>query len=115
MKEALESGKGSPEVLCAISQFNTSTASVGMLADMVSRGLEQVAKRSLPEERDAEIRGKILSIIRDSAGKRGVPFDELVTLAGKAGIPEPMVRDVVRVLLEEDECYQPARDVFKPL
>jgi len=115
MKEALESGKGSPEVLCAMSQFNTSTASVGMLADMVSRGLEQVAKRSLPEERDAEIRGKILSIIRDSAGKRGVPFDELVTLAGKAGIPETMVRDVVRVLLEEDECYQPARDVFKPL
>ncbi|HPM62083.1 MAG TPA: hypothetical protein PK955_06355, partial [Methanoregulaceae archaeon] len=78
-------------------------------------GLEQVAERSLPGERDAGTREKVLSIIRDSAGKRGVPFDELVILAGKAGIPETMVREVVRLLLEEDECYQPARDVFKPL
>jgi RPA family protein len=115
IKEALESGKGSPEVLCAVSQFHASTASVGMLAEMVSKGLEQVALRSLPEGGSAEIREKVLSIIRDSAGKSGVPLDQLITLGGNAGIPEKMVRDAVRLLLEEDECYQPARDVYKPL
>jgi DNA-binding transcriptional regulator PaaX len=86
-----------------------------MLAGMVSRGLEQVADRSLLERRDAETRETILSIIRDYAGKSGLPLEELITLAGDVGIPETTVRDAVRLLLEEDECYQPARDVYKPL
>ena len=115
VKEALESGKGSPEVLCAVSQFHANPASVGMLAEMVSRGLEQVAVRSLPGGEGAKIREKVISIIRDSAGKSGLPLDQLITLGGNAGIPEKMVRDAVRLLLEEDECYQPARDVYKPL
>lgn len=113
--EAIESGKGNPEVLCAVAQFHASTASVGMLAKMVSRGLEQVAVRSLPGGEGAEIRERVLSIIRDSAGKSGLPLDQLIMLGGNAGIPEKMVRDAVRLLLEEDECYQPARDVYKPL
>ena len=115
MMKALGSGEGSPELLCAISQFQAGTESVAMLAGMVSRGLEQVADRSLLERRDAETRETILSIIRDYAGKSGLPLEELITLAGDVGIPETTVRDAVRLLLEEDECYQPARDVYKPL
>ncbi len=115
LKEALRSGTGSREFVLAIKEFQIDSAHIGPLADMACRAIAQVADASPPEGIHAEAREKVLSIIRDSAGKKGLPLDELIRLAGTAGIDEKAVREAVRTLLEEDECYQPAREVYKPL
>lgn len=115
LKEALRSGTGSREFVLAIEEFQIDNALIGPLADMACRALAQVGAPSPPEELHAETREKVLSIIRESAGKKGLPLDELIGLAGTSGIDEKAVRQAVRALLEEDECYQPAREVYKPL
>jgi DNA replicative helicase MCM subunit Mcm2 (Cdc46/Mcm family) len=61
------------------------------------------------------IKEKILTIIRESAGVKGIPLSDIVTQAGRSGIGEREVRETIRILIEEDECYQPAKEVFKPL
>ena len=115
MKEALRSGTGSNEFVHAASEFRIDSSAIGSLAEMVGKALDQVADASSPEGIHAGVREKVLSIIRESAGKKGVPLDELIGLAGISGIDESTVRLTVRTLLEEDECYQPAREVYKPL
>jgi RPA family protein len=115
MKEAIRSGTGSDQFVRAISEFHISSPLIGTLAEMVCTALDQVADTSAAEGMNAGIKEKVLSIIRESAGKKGILIDELIELAGKSGIDETAVRKTVRTLLEEDECYQPARDVYKPL
>jgi len=115
LKEALHSGRGSREYALAMKEFPIDSAHIGSLADMARKALAQVADTAPSEGMHAEAREKVLSIIRDSAGKKGLPLDELIGLAGTAGIDEKAVREAVRTLLEEDECYQPAREVYKPL
>jgi len=115
MKKALESGKGSNEFVQAISEFQLSTSSIGKLAEMACNALDQVADGSGKDAIKTEVKEKVLSIIRESAGKKGIPLDELIMLAGKSGIGETVARQAIRTLLEEDECYQPARDMYKPL
>lgn len=115
MKEALRSGTRSREFVHALSEFQIGSAAIGSMAEMVCKALDQVAATSPQEGIHAVIREKVLSIIRESAGKKGIPVDELIGLAGKSGIDEATVRLTVRTLLDEDECYQPAREVYKPL
>lgn len=115
LKEALQSGTGSDQFVHAIAEFRISSHLIGTLAEMAGKALEQVADTSVAEGIPAGIKEQVLSIIRESAGKKGIPVDELIGLAGKSGIDEAAVRQSVRALLEEDECYQPAREVYKPL
>jgi hypothetical protein len=115
MKEALESGSGRDEFVQAISEFRVSTSSIGKLAEMACNALDQVADISGKGGIKTEVKEKVLSIIRESAGKKGIPLDELITLTGRSGIDEKAARLAIRTLLEEDECYQPARDTYKPL
>ena len=115
MKEAVRSGTGSHEFVHALSEFQIGSSVIRSLAEMVGSALDQVADTSPPEGIHAAVREKVLSIIRESAGKKGMPLDELIGLAGTSGIDETTVRQTVRILLEEDECYQPAREVYKPL
>jgi uncharacterized protein len=115
MKEVLRSGTGSDELICAQSEFHISSSFIETHAEMVGKALDQVADTATKEITDTAVKEKVLSIIRESAGKKGVPIADLIGLAGKSGIDETAVRQTVRTLLEEDECYQPACEVYKPL
>ncbi|MCE5298106.1 MAG: hypothetical protein MUE45_05500 [Methanoregulaceae archaeon] len=115
MKKAIESGAGSDEFTQAISEFRVSTSSIGTLAEMACNALDQVADIPGKGGIRPEMKEKVLSIIRESAGKKGISLDELITLSGRSGIDETAARQAIRTLLEEDECYQPARDMYKPL
>jgi RPA family protein len=115
MKDALISGSGREEILYAISEFQVSISSIGLHAEMIRIAMDQVADPSTAKETVAGSRERVLTIIRERAGKKGIPLDELVRRAGDSGIDEASVRLAVRALLEEDECYQPALEVYKPL
>jgi RPA family protein len=115
MKNALENGTGNAQFLQAISDFHINAASIGKLAEMACHALDQVAEISVNEGIKPEVKEKVLLIIRESAGKKGISLDELIRLAGESGIDETEAREAIRTLLEEDECYQPARNVYKPL
>jgi hypothetical protein len=102
-------------VTAAIRQYTITEENIRELAGMVGHALTSTAptRETIPD-RDG-IKEKILTIIRESAGLKGIPLPDLITTAGRYGIGEREVREAVRSLIEEDECYQPAKEVFKPL
>jgi hypothetical protein len=115
LAETFRSGTGPIPAATAIRQYSMTAADIRDLASMVCHALGGVAPSAgtaLPQE---ELKAAVLAIIRESAGNKGISFDDLTVIAGKSGIGGRELREAVRVLLEEDECYQPAREVFKPL
>ena len=115
LQKALRSGSGDEEVCAAITAYQVTGADIRALADMVCMALGQVDGISPADISGSPVKETVLTLIRESAGNKGISLEDLIHLAAGSGIDETMVRKAVRVLLEEDECYQPARDVLKPL
>lgn len=115
MKELIGSGRGEGPLALAASEFGMTDPALRDLAAMACRALGQVASSSGSPAADPGVKERILGMIRESAGKKGLPLADLIELAGRSGIDQAAVREALRALLEEDECYQPAREVYKPL
>lgn len=116
LSEMIRSGCGPAGcATAAILQYTITEENIRELAGMVGHALSSTAPtmETIPD-RDG-IKENILAIIRESAGLKGIPLPDLITKAGRSGIGEREVREAVRSLIEEDECYQPAKEVFKPL
>jgi RPA family protein len=112
---AIRTGTADEQILSALRFYKTAEADVREMADTVQKALATVSGPARVEVRDEDIREKVLSIIRESAGKSGVSLDVIIERAGQDGIDSARVREAVRALVLDDECYQPARDMFKPL
>ena len=115
LAETLRSGNGPLPVLTALRQYAVTAGGIKDLAEMACHALEGVVAVPGMVRPQEEITETVLAIIRESAGKQGISYDDLAVIAGKSGIGGRDLREAVRALLEEDECYQPAREVFKPL
>lgn len=113
--DALRSGTTDPDISTALSQYGTTEPDLREMAEVVRRALAGVAGSSGDAVTDGDIREKVLTIIRESAGKSGIALDEIIEAAGRSGIDSTRTREAVRALVEEDECYQPSRGIFKPL
>lgn len=115
LAEAFRSGSGPPPVLAACNRYAITADDIRELAGMVCHALDGVTSAPGAVRPQEEITEMVLAIIRESAGRKGISYDDLASIAGKSGIGGRELREAVRILLEEDECYQPAREVFKPL
>jgi DNA replicative helicase MCM subunit Mcm2 (Cdc46/Mcm family) len=112
---AIRTGTADEQILSALRFYKTAEADVREMADTVQKALATVSGPARVEVRDEDVREKVLAIIRESAGKSGVSLDVIIERAGQDGIDSARVREAVRALVLDDECYQPARDMFKPL
>jgi RPA family protein len=113
--DTLRSGTGPGPATTALGQYALNASGIADLARMACHALEAVISSPGTARPQEEITAAVLAIIRESAGKKGISYDDLAALAGKSGIGRRELREAVRILLEEDECYQPAREVFRPL
>lgn len=112
---AIRAGTADEEILSALSFYKTAEADVREMADTVQKALETVRGPAREEVKEEDVREKVLAIIRESAGSSGISLGTIIDRAGQEGIDEGRVREAVRALVLDDECYQPARDMFKPL
>jgi RPA family protein len=112
---ALRAGTADEEVMSALGFYGTAKADIREMAETVQKALATVRGPARIEVRDEDVREKVLAIIRESAGKSGISLDVIIDRAGQDGIDGGRVREAVRALVLDDECYQPARDMFKPL
>jgi RPA family protein len=115
MKKALQTGSGDEASAAAIAQYSTTETEIREMAEMVRKALDSISPSSLNPPKDEEVGETVLAIIRESAGASGISLEVIIETAGRSGIDETRVREALRALVEEDECYQPARNVFKPL
>jgi len=115
LTEAFCSGTGPIPAVTAIRQYSMTPADIRDLAGMVCQALDGVTPSAGTAPPQEEIKAAVLAIIREAAGNKGISFEDLAVISEKSGIGGRELREAVRILLEEDECYQPAREVFKPL
>jgi hypothetical protein len=115
LSKMIQSGSGPAGCAAAIRQYAITEENIRQIAEMVCHALRSIAPAAEMEAGRDGIKEKILTIIRESAGVKGIPLSDIVTQAGRSGIGEREVRETIRILIEEDECYQPAKEVFKPL
>lgn len=57
----------------------------------------------------------LLELIRTNSGPKGIPLHDLAPLASMKGISDVELTQLVRRLLEEDECYQPSSGIIRLL
>jgi RPA family protein len=115
MLDALHSGSGDPAIAAVLSHYRTTESDLKEMAEVVYRALATVSESSVSTVTDEAVRERVLEIIRESAGKSGIPLEDIIEAAGRSGIDRNRAREAVKALVDEDECYQPARGFFKPL
>ena len=110
---AMRGGKGNSLAGIAAGDFCPDPAELRTLALMVREALKgvQVAMPAPAETGDPS--AIVREIIRDQGGKTGITIEEVIRQAAKQGLSQKEVKMAVESLLQNDECYQPARGVLK--
>jgi RPA family protein len=115
LAHALQTGTDDSLVSAALAYYKTKESDIREMADVVRHALATVSRSHGTAMTGEDVKEKVLAIIRESAGKTGISLDMIIATAGQSGIDGARAREAVKALVEEDECYQPAKDVFKPL
>jgi RPA family protein len=115
MRTIIRTGTGNETATAAVAMYGTTETDIREMAETVYQMLAGISSPSRNTMNNKEVRETVLAIIRESAGAGGISLELIIDAAGKSGIDESSARDAVKTLVEEDECYQPARNVFKPL
>lgn len=114
--EAVLRGTGSDPVLAAVAENLAVTERDLVVIARIAEGALSSARpvTGIPV-RAPDVRETLLSLIRENSGPKGIPVADLVGLAGASGIGVDAVMDGLRILVQEDEIYQPAAGTVRIL
>lgn len=115
MKEAATPGCTGHPGAAPVANAGPGDAVWEAMAAMVSESLAAIEKSTSGRISDQDVHDRILAYIREHAGSCGISLEAISAAAGEWGIDATRVRDAMKALAEEDECYQPSVGVFKPL
>lgn len=121
--DTIEAEKKDPELMQVISRYGSSMRQVEVLAGIVARAVQQIqitdTTKDQREDPDAvetgEIAEKIMCLVKEHSGPRGVSVQELIEHAAKDQISESLLMDTIRTLITDDELYQPSSGYVKIL
>lgn len=100
----------SKEVNEAVSHYQVSKGELKRLGESALKAVETIKEVAPVNPAEA-----ILALIQENSGPKGIYIDELNTFARRSGIPEEMVKEALRMLIAEDEVYQPSPGFIKLL
>lgn len=112
---ALDGNEVPGHISMALRHYAMNRGKIAELAGMVADALEYVSDEAGEDTDGGQPSEIVLSIIRDKGGKNGIHIQDIVSSAVVYGLSAEAVEQAVRILLQEDECYQPSRDVIKIL
>jgi RPA family protein len=103
--------------------YHTSLKQLRVLAQTAANALEQVKPAELEDINEDEHAGQteenltdtVLTLIKEQADSRGVEVAFLTQLAKKQGITESSLIETIKILISEDEIYQPSPGFVKML
>jgi RPA family protein len=124
LSRALSGEPGSEETRKALARYRTNPRQLRFLAGMVEKALSQV-QASPPADQEKtgtedqvpapDTQEKVVNLIREISGPRGISVQELTVSAEKAGIGQSLLMEIIRALIAEDELYQPSAGFVKIL
>jgi RPA family protein len=103
--------------------YHTSLKQLRVLAQMAANALEQVKPVELEgstedehtEQTAENLTETVLTLIKEQSSSRGVEVASLIQLAKNQGITESSLIETIKILINEDEIYQPASGFVKML
>jgi hypothetical protein len=115
--DALEGNSRDPCAATAVRHYRITREHIAEIARMVEDALAGIhpVPDQAPARAPADISGIIMEMIREKSSPRGVSVDEIVAGAGEQGYGSDAVLAAIRVLVENDDCYQPQKGYVKPL
>lgn len=111
--EAMREGKGNSLTGTVAGDFRPDPVVLRGLALMVREALRGVHVATPAPTGTGDPSEVVREIIRDHGGKTGITIEEVARKAAKHGLSQKEVKLAVESLLQNDECYQPARGVLK--
>jgi RPA family protein len=115
LENALSEGTEDQDLTLAIRHYHTDREQVREFCRMVEEALTKVGRVDGGAIKTPDPREIILELIKTNSGPRGITITDLVPLAARMGVRDGQVIAIVKQLVEEDECYQPAAGLVKLL
>ncbi len=123
LNSALNGTVCADDIRRAVSRYRTSPRQIQVLVGMVEKAVSQVQTISqglVDESEEQEMKDNrqtdlVMDLIRSHSGPRGISIQELTGIAAKSGISEPVLMDIIRSLISDDELYQPSSGFVKML
>ncbi len=112
---AIRERKGNSLTGTVAGHFRPDPTELRNLALMVREALKGVNVATPASPGTCDPSAIIREIIQEHGGKTGISIEEVARQAAKHGLSQNDVKSAVESLLQDDECYQPARGVLKLL
>lgn len=106
---------GNPLYRQVVNHYQLTPERIRELVEMVQSALSTVRLSGGSVQPPPDPQERILALIREHQGVRGIPIGDVVTRAVLEGIAEDTAQEVIRDLLCRDECYQPQKGMIKLL
>lgn len=124
LSEILTTTQGSEDDKWIMQHYHTGLQKLQDLAGIIAKAVDQVqaiidaplqSESNEIETTDKIICEKVLQLIKDQSGPKGVQVQDLIPLAMKLKIEETLLIETIRTLIVEDEIYQPSPGLVKIL
>lgn len=104
MNNFLLTGQGTETLVLVRNHYQVSPGHLKNLGELAAKALKVVKEPGPPIE-PSEC---IMSVIREYSGPKGIHIDDIYKYTRRAALADDMVRDTIKVLIAEDEVYQPS-------
>jgi RPA family protein len=112
---AMRGQTADPPFQRVVEHYHVTPGTIQEFVEMVESALSTIQASGSPVPTPPNPDELILSVIKEHQGIRGITIEEVITLAGLAGVRADTARDVIMDLIRRDECYQPQKGIIKLL
>jgi len=115
LRQAMSGLRTDDRLLTALRQYSLTPSLLEELAAMIENAVKTVKP---PEDREAALanaRARVLSIMNETKGPRGIAVQDIIDQLAEAGITQETILAAVESLIVDDECYQPQKGFVKLL
>ena len=102
-------------VIAAARMYQITPARLDELAAPVEGAVLSVKPTDTAPAEHVDVHGLILAFLKTKGGPRGVAVQEIIDTLAADGVYQDAVLAAIKVLIEEDECYQPQKGFIRLL
>lgn len=115
IRQVISRERSDERIEALIRHYNLDMKRLRDIAQMVRGAIAGTGGGGQAADAAADPASAVLGIIREHGEKSGITIEEVTRRAARRGMSAAEVAKAVESLLRDDECYQPARGVLKPL
>ncbi len=98
-----------------VRHYGVTAESLDEFAGLMERVVEGIQPKESVAAGEADVRARVVDILKAQPGPRGVPVQEIIDTLGSQGMFQDVVLKAIEGLIVDDECYQPQKGYIRLL